>query len=100
MALTFVCMIGALAALEAASTDSSWTDQLVNVASMLICGGAGVWALRRYLWLLTHAERAANQADCPSCGTYARFQLVQADALGEQARVCCRQCGHHWTIEG
>ena len=59
----------------------------------------GLWALRRYLYLLMHAEHVAHQADCPSCGTYARFKLVQADALDERARVCCRQCGHEWTIE-
>ena len=100
MALTFICMVGVLAAFEAASKYRSWLDQMIDVAAIGICGIAGLWALRRYLYLLMHAESVANQADCPSCGTYARFQLVQADAQGDVARVCCRQCGHHWTIEG
>ena len=100
MALTFICMIGVLAAFEAASKYRGWVDQVIDVAAIAICGISGLWALRRYLFLLMHAESVANQADCPSCGTYARFQLVHADASGDSARVCCRQCGHHWTIEG
>ena len=99
MALTFLCMIGVMAAFEAASRYQGWVDQLIDVFAILVCGGAGLWALRRYLFLLMHAENAAHQAVCPSCGTYARFKLVQADALDEQARVCCRQCGHEWTIQ-
>jgi hypothetical protein len=100
MALTFVCMVGVLAAFEAASRYRSWMDQAVDVAAIFICGISGLWALRRYLYLLMHAESVASQADCPSCGTYAQFQLVQADTQSDQARVCCRQCGHHWTIVG
>jgi len=99
MAMTFICMIGVLAAFEAASMYRGWVDQVIDFVAILVCGGTGLWALRRYLFLLMHAENAANQADCPSCGTYARFKLVQADALDERAHVCCRQCGHEWTIE-
>jgi predicted metal-binding protein len=100
MALTFICIVGVVAAFEAASKYRGWLDQAVDLFAVLLCGGTGLWALRRYLFLLMHAESVANQADCPSCGTYARFQLVHADASGDSARVCCRQCGHHWTIEG
>jgi hypothetical protein len=99
MALTFICMIGVLAAFEAASRFRGWVDQLIDVVAIGVCGATGLWALRRYLFLLMHAENVAHQADCPACGTYARFKLVQADALDERARVCCRQCNHEWTIE-
>ena len=99
MALTFICMIGVLAAFEAASKYRSWFDQVVDVIAVIVCGGAGLWALRRYLFLLMHAENVASQADCPACGTYARFSLVQADADDDTARVCCRKCAHEWTIE-
>ena len=99
MALTFICMIGVIAAFEAASKYRGWVDQLTDFVAILVCGGTGLWALRRYLFLLMHAENAAHQADCPSCNTYARFKLVRADPLDERARVCCRQCGHEWTIE-
>jgi hypothetical protein len=99
MALTFICLIGLLGAFEAASRYKSWLDQAIDVLTIVVCGGTGLWALRRYLYLLMHAEAVANQADCPGCGTYARFTLVHADAMGDKARVCCRQCGHEWTIE-
>ena len=99
MALTFICLIGLLGAFEAASRYKGWVDQAVDLITILLCGGTGLWALRRYLYLLMHAEAVAHQADCPGCGTYARFTLVQADALDERARVRCRQCSHEWTIE-
>jgi predicted Zn finger-like uncharacterized protein len=100
MALTFVCMVGLIGAFEAASKFRSWADQAFDLLAVLVCGGVGLWALRRYLFLLMHAESVAHQADCPSCGTYARFSLVQADATTERVRVRCRQCSHEWTIEG
>jgi hypothetical protein len=98
MALTFCCLIGLLAAFEAASRYRGWVDQLIDIVAILSCSAAGLWALRRYLYLLMHAEAVASQADCPACGTYARFHLVRADRLDEQACVCCRKCNHEWTI--
>jgi hypothetical protein len=58
----------------------------------------GLWALRRYLRLLTSAEAVANQADCPSCGTYGRLDLVEANATGDEVAVSCRKCSHGWRI--
>ena len=60
-----------------------------------------MWALRRYLNLLMHAEHAANQADCPQCGVYARFKLVETTSVSSApaVEVCCRQCEHKWSIE-
>lgn len=100
MALTFICMIGVLAAFEAASKDRGWVDQVIDVVAIFVCGVCGLWALRRYLSLLMHAEQVAHQADCPACGTYARFKLVRSDAQDERVLVCCRQCEHEWTIQG
>ena len=98
LTLTFLCAIGVFGAIEAAMRFRSWGDQLVNAAAVLLCTGVGVWALRRYLYLLAHAEAVANQADCPACKTYGRMELVQSDASGEQVQVRCRQCSHHWRI--
>jgi hypothetical protein len=100
MALTFVCMIGVLAALEAASRFRGLGEQLIDITTLCVCAGTGLWALRRYLSLLMHAEHVAHQADCPSCGTYARFELIRADATDERVLVRCRQCAHEWTIQG
>ena len=95
-----VLLIGVIAAFEAASKYRSLTDQVIDIVAIVVCIGTGLWSVRRYLYLLMHAELVANQAHCPACTTYARFQLVRTDALEEQASVCCRNCGHEWTING
>jgi len=98
MVLTFLCVIGLFAAFEAASKFRTLQDQLIDLTAALLCAGIGLWALRRYLRLLTSAEAVANQADCPSCGTYGRLDLVEADATGDEVAVRCRKCSHHWRI--
>ena len=100
LALTFICMVGVFAALEAATAFRSWSDQFTDLGGGLLCAGAGLWALRRYLFLLAHAEAAADQADCPQCQAYGRLELVQSDASGDEVRVRCRKCSHRWTISG
>ena len=101
LALTFVCAIGLFAAFEAAMHFTTWADRAIDAIAIIACGGIGVWALRRYLYLLMHAEHAANQADCPQCGAYARFTLV--DGAGTTSvvpiKVRCRQCAHQWSID-
>ncbi len=73
------------------------TDALAALAS----AGVGLWSLRRYLYLLNHAEFVAAQADCPQRGTYARFTLVVEPAADERpAAVCFGECGGRWAIEG
>lgn len=99
LTLTLLSALGLMGALEAASQFHTWQDRLIDVAAVLACGGIGLWSLRRYLYLLQHAEYVANQAKCPACGTYARFTLV-GEPQGEQpVTVCCRQCQHHWEID-
>jgi hypothetical protein len=97
LVLLLLCAIGVMAAVEAAFRFRSWGDQLLDLVAVAICAGAGVWAVRRYLYLLNHAEMIANQADCPSCKTYGRLELVSADSASTGVR--CRHCGHEWRIE-
>ncbi|MBX3638658.1 MAG: hypothetical protein KF683_25075 [Rubrivivax sp.] len=98
MALTFVCMIGVFAAFESMTRSATWSERLGDLGAILLCAGAGLWALRRYLYLLNHAEAAAHQADCPQCKTYGRLELLESDASGEEVQVRCRKCGHVWHI--
>jgi predicted Zn finger-like uncharacterized protein len=98
MALTFVCLIGIFAAFETMTSAASWSDRLNDLAAILLCAAVGLWALRRYLYLLNHAEAAAHQADCPQCKTYGRLELLQSDASGDEVQVRCRKCGHVWHI--
>ncbi|MEO7854706.1 MAG: hypothetical protein ABIR94_21020 [Rubrivivax sp.] len=101
MALTFVCLIGVLAAFEAITNAHGWTDGIGDAVTLLLCGATGLWGLRRYLHLLTHANTVASQADCPACGAYGRFKLLQArtDPSGDHDLVACRSCAHQWTID-
>jgi hypothetical protein len=98
MVLCFLCVIGLLAAFEGSSRQHPLGEQLADLATVLLCAGVGLWALRRYFYLLGHAESVANQADCPQCGTYGRMELLQADASGDEVQVRCRKCGHGWHI--
>ncbi len=96
--LTVLCCIGLMGSLELFS-GGTLAEKLLDMALVLISAGIGLWALRRYLYLLSHAEEVANQAECPTCGTYARFDVVGEDTRSNQVRVRCRQCSRAWTIE-
>jgi Zn ribbon nucleic-acid-binding protein len=100
LALLLMCVLGLMMALEAATRFSSVQDQATDFIAVVACAGAGLWSLRRYLYLLTRAEAIANQADCPTCKTYGRLDLVRANATGDEVGVRCRKCGHEWDIDG
>jgi hypothetical protein len=99
LVLTFLCVVGLFAAFEAAWRFPGWLDQLTDLVAAALCGATGLWALRRYLYLLNHAELAANQAECPQCRAYARLTLVRPEAQGNCVDVRCRACGHGWRID-
>jgi hypothetical protein len=98
LVLTFLSMIGIFAAIEAFGTSRSWVDQAIDVVAILVCTAIGIWAVRRYLYFLNHAEAAAHQADCPQCKAYGSFSLEGEDAQQGTVMVCCRKCRHRWTI--
>ena len=98
LVLMILCVIGLLAAFEAAWRFRTWQDQAVDLLAGVICAAIGLWALRRYLGLLSHAELAANQADCPKCQTYGRLELLNSDAASTTVAVRCRKCSHDWHI--
>ncbi|MFN0182926.1 MAG: MJ0042-type zinc finger domain-containing protein [Aquabacterium sp.] len=98
MVLTFLSAIGFLAGAEAFMTMQSLADRLVDVIAVLVCAAVGYWAVRRYLYLLHHAEFVANQAHCPACATYGRLEVADNDVASGDVRVRCRKCQHIWTI--
>lgn len=99
LALAFLCLVGIFAAFEALLRFRGPLDQAVDVAAILICTGAGLWALRRYVYLLGHAEFAANQAECGGCGTYGRLKLLDKSLDGNSVQVRCHKCSHEWRID-
>ncbi len=96
--LTLLCSIALIGMLEVFQ-GGSLGEKLLDVLLFIASGAIGLWSLRRYLYLLMHAEEVANQANCPDCGTYARFEIVSEDRRSGQTTVCCRQCRQQWTIE-
>jgi ABC-type nickel/cobalt efflux system permease component RcnA len=97
MVLAFLSVIALVASMEAFRT-AEGDQQALNVMYVLVCAGIGAWALRRYLFLLMRAEYTANQANCPECGTYARFGLVRQRAAAHEIDVRCQKCSREWLI--
>ena len=86
MLLCFLATIGLIGSFEAMSGASA-AAKLMDALFILICAAVGLWALRRYLYLLMHAEEVANQANCPSCKAYGRFSVASEDRSRHLLRV-------------
>jgi hypothetical protein len=108
LVVVIFCCLGLMMALEGATRFRSTADQLFDLMAVVVCTGAGLWALRRYLTLLLRAESIAHQADCPHCKAYGRLELAATPSLAsaaqtsatqaQQVAVRCRACGHEWHI--
>lgn len=97
MVLAFLSVIALLGAMEAFRTSQGDT-QLANVMFVVVCAAIGMWALRRYLYLLLRAEQAANQASCPECGDYGRFRVVGHRPRLHEIDVRCSRCSRAWVF--
>lgn len=97
MLLTLLATIGMMASFEAFK-GADIAGKLLDVMFIIACAGIGLWALRRYLYLLMHAEEVANQAVCPACDTYGRFSVVSEDVPSGEVQVRCNKCTEHWKI--
>lgn len=97
MVLAFLSVIGLIGSMEAFGSGSNY-DKVTNVVFIVVCAVVGVWALRRYLFLLMRAEEVANQANCSACGEYGRFTVVDENRSRAEIGVRCRKCSHRWTI--
>ena len=97
MLLALFCTIALMASLELFQS-GTLAEKLVDVGMFFVSGAIGLWALRRYLYLLMHAEAVADQANCPSCKEYGRLTVVEEDRRNGQLLVRCRKCSHEWTL--
>ncbi|MEY2593243.1 MAG: hypothetical protein RI972_932 [Pseudomonadota bacterium] len=98
LVLLLLAVVGVMGCLEVMPTLTA-AERLLYAGYVLACAVIGVWALRRYLYLLMHAEAIANQANCPGCGAYGRLRLAQGTIRSGSTRVQCRGCAHEWAIE-
>lgn len=97
MVLAFLSVIAVVGAMEAFRTSQGDT-QLANVLFVVLGAGIGAWAMRRYAFLMMRAEQAADQASCPDCGDYGRFQVVGHRPRQQEIDVCCRRCSRGWIF--
>lgn len=97
MVLAFLSAIAILASMEAFRT-STGDGQLADALFVLVSAAIGIWAIRRYLFLLMRAEATANQASCPDCGDYGRFSVIGHRARSRETDVRCRKCSRDWVI--
>jgi hypothetical protein len=98
MVLCLLATVGMIASFEA-FRDASIGEKLADVAFVIVCAVIGLWALRRYLYLLMNAENVANQANCPQCGTYGLFTALSEDRHTGLTHVCCKSCKREWDIQ-
>lgn len=99
LVLLFLCAIGLLATFEVYSRAVPLTEQLFDIGAIVLLVAVGIWSLRRYLFLLMHAEQVANQAVCERCQTYGRLKLLKEARAGRQVRVRCKKCEFEWPIQ-
>jgi hypothetical protein len=97
MVLAFLSAIAIVGSMEAFRT-SQGDSRLVDVLFVVVSAAIGIWAIRRYLFLLMRAEATANQASCPDCGDYGRFSVVGHRARLRETDVRCRKCSRDWVI--
>lgn len=95
MVLAFLSMIALVGSVEA-QRHAQGLIEVMDVLFVVVCAAIGIWALRRYLFLLMRAEETANQASCPDCGEYGRFKAVCERS--EEIDVRCSKCSREWII--
>jgi hypothetical protein len=98
LVLLLLCTIGLLASAEVYRSSAPLLDQLTVLAGAVVSAAIGVYAVRRYLYLLKHAEFVADQAVCKECNVYARLKVLDGQHDAAALNVSCRHCGHRWTL--
>ncbi len=97
MLLAVLSAIALLASFEGFH-GASVNEKLLNTLFVILCAGITFWALRRYVYLLMHAEELANQANCPQCQRYGLLRVSEQQPERTRLRVCCKKCDAEWGI--
>ena len=96
LVLTFVCAVGLMASFELHDRLAPWSVQLWNAGAIVLLALVGLWSLRRYLYLLMHAEEMANQANCGQCKAYGLLlgygSLRPGGVVRRRGRVLGHRC--------
>ncbi len=105
---SLLCAVLVFACVEGFSLRAPCPEPFLRLVIMAGGGWLGTWALVRYLTMLTLAGRAAERAVCGKCSAYGMLEVAGPRSRSDHTdtgltltpvRVCCRKCGHEWTIE-
>jgi hypothetical protein len=99
----FVSLLAMLVVFEMVDFSKSITSSLWLIGISGTGGVVCIHALRQFGRLTSSAHMLAEQAHCPKCATYAKFQVIHAfdapDRLeGRALTVRCRLCEAEWTM--
>ena len=100
------------ACLESLSFRDFGTKGAILLAVVAGCVALGAYSWRRYHTVLERAERYGDRSSCPSCRTYARFEILATGRTAEGPyldpvstrlpypwlRVRCRHCATEWRL--
>lgn len=99
LVLLVLCALALLGSFEAwGEPGSPASGHLLLAACAAASALIGAWSIRRYLYLLHHAEFVADQASCRSCRAYGRWDVAADDAGERRLTARCRRCGGEWPI--
>jgi hypothetical protein len=106
----FLSMIMVAACVETFSLRGPGLQPLIMLGLLVGGGIVCIVSWRRYFVVLVRAEHTGEQSTCSACRTYGRFQVLEpgdpsarressVEVPDPRLRVCCRKCGHQWTID-
>ena len=98
LVLLLLSTLALVGAVEVFSDRPPAGTQLAMAACAAVSAAIGLWALRRYLFLLNHAEYVADQAVCAQCESYGKWDVSGEQPALARMGVCCRKCGNRWEI--
>jgi len=85
-----------------------WTRVGMAGVAIVLGGLVAVASVHRYIRMLMLAISLGERATCPSCNTYARFDVLTSGRIRSEVadgpgshwmKVKCKKCGGEWRIE-
>jgi len=93
-----LCMIAVAAVAEELTFRQGAARGLAFFGAIVAVALVASYAWKRYLNVMTEAERLAERSVCPGCGAYGIF-FVNRAPRGAVMDVRCRRCSADWRIE-
>ena len=100
----FLCLILFVSGLEIAG-NPGYANHLGGAFLAAIGAALGWFSVQRYRVMLELAERLGQDATCPTCGRYAKFEIESASPEGEtptsrevHVAAKCKHCASRWML--